>query len=75
MNAGLMEPARSPSPEPIYDAMGKRLNTREQRFKEKMTSERNSIIEIALRKNPMFRVRAFALVFVLSLSLVCLFFC
>ena len=32
---------RSPSPEPVYSEAGVRINTREQRFKEKLTRERS----------------------------------
>ena len=35
------EGARSPSPEPIYDRMGVRLNTREIRYKERLLEERH----------------------------------
>ena len=36
------EGQRSPSPEPVYDKMGVRLNTREIRYKEKMLNKRHS---------------------------------
>jgi len=36
---------RSPSPEPIYDSKGHRLNIREVRTKEKYIKEKNSLIE------------------------------
>lgn len=40
---------RSPSPEPIYDPKtGLRMNTKEQRFKEKYVKERNSLISEVL---------------------------
>jgi splicing factor 1 len=35
------EGQRSPSPEPVYDKMGVRLNTREIRYKEKMLETRH----------------------------------
>lgn len=35
------EGQRSPSPEPVYDRMGVRLNTREIRYKEKMLETRH----------------------------------
>eukprot|EP00698_Gefionella_okellyi_P017753 TRINITY_DN5236_c0_g1_i1.p1 TRINITY_DN5236_c0_g1~~TRINITY_DN5236_c0_g1_i1.p1 ORF type:complete len:474 (+),score=85.72 TRINITY_DN5236_c0_g1_i1:118-1539(+) len=55
--SGIVDDAfnRSPSPEPIYDSNGKRLNTREQRFKEKIVEERAHLIEVALRHNQAFR--------------------
>ncbi|CEJ03890.1 hypothetical protein RMCBS344292_17865 [Rhizopus microsporus] len=46
---------RSPSPEPVYDANGKRVNTREARYKKKLEDERHRLIEIALRTIPNFR--------------------
>ncbi|PKA63817.1 KH domain-containing protein [Apostasia shenzhenica] len=49
------EGARSPSPEPIYDNMGIRINTREYRAREKLTKERQEIISKLIQKNPAFR--------------------
>lgn len=46
---------RSPSPEPIYDKEGKRLNTREQRAKEKLNKERTELVELALAMDPTFK--------------------
>jgi len=46
---------RSPSPEPIYDAAGKRVNTREQRCKDKLMKERQSLVAHAMAMNPLFR--------------------
>ncbi|RCI01690.1 hypothetical protein CU098_002875, partial [Rhizopus stolonifer] len=46
---------RSPSPEPIYNAEGKRVNTREVRVKKKLEDERHRLIEIAIRTIPNFR--------------------
>jgi splicing factor 1 len=46
---------RSPSPDPIYDTHGKRLNTREQRMRDRLTRERQKLIEDALRFNPLFK--------------------
>lgn len=46
---------RSPSPEPVYDANGKRVNTREARYKKKLEDERHKLIEIALKTIPNFR--------------------
>ncbi|XP_042510587.1 splicing factor-like protein 1 [Macadamia integrifolia] len=49
------EGARSPSPEPIYDNMGHRINTREYRAREKLTQERREIISQIIKKNPAFK--------------------
>lgn len=49
------ECARSPSPEPIYDNMGIRINTREYRAREKLMKERQEIISKLIQKNPAFR--------------------
>ncbi|KAM3583468.1 hypothetical protein VKS41_004379 [Umbelopsis sp. WA50703] len=46
---------RSPSPEPIYNADGKRVNTRDARYRKKYEDERQKIIEDAIRKYPDFR--------------------
>lgn len=56
---GLDDPTirRSPSPPPKYDSQGKRTNTREQRTKEKLTLERQSLIQIATKLNPAFKVQ------------------
>ncbi|QLL31977.1 hypothetical protein HG536_0C01450 [Torulaspora globosa] len=45
---------RSPSPPPAYDARGKRINTREQRYKRKLEEERHRLVEIALKMIPHF---------------------
>ncbi|XP_013793046.1 splicing factor 1-like, partial [Limulus polyphemus] len=37
--------SRSPSPEPIYNSEGKRLNTREYRARKKLEDERHSLIQ------------------------------
>jgi len=50
-----LEVNRSPSPEPIYDSTGKRTNTREQRAREKLTNERQNLIERAIKLNPLFK--------------------
>ena len=43
--------ARSPSPEPIYDKSGQRINTREQRLIDKLSNERDQLIhEIQLQQ-------------------------
>ncbi|XP_068645527.1 splicing factor-like protein 1 [Aristolochia californica] len=49
------EGARSPSPEPIYDNMGIRVNTREYRAREKLTRERQEIISQLIKRNPAFK--------------------
>jgi len=46
---------RSPSPEPVYDVNGKRVNTREQRAKDKLNNERHRLVEIAMLMNPQFK--------------------
>lgn len=51
---GLRE--RSPSPEPVYDNMGKRVNTRDQRIKDKLMKERQKYVTEAMYMNPLFRV-------------------
>ncbi|KAI4964966.1 hypothetical protein ZWY2020_057744 [Hordeum vulgare] len=44
--------ARSPSPEPIYDNLGIRINTREYRARERLNRERQEIISQLIRRNP-----------------------
>ncbi|KAG6503789.1 splicing factor-like protein 1 [Zingiber officinale] len=51
----LPEGARSPSPEPIYDNMGIRINTREYRARERLNRERQEIISQLIQRNPAFR--------------------
>ncbi|KAH8548072.1 hypothetical protein BGW37DRAFT_508104 [Umbelopsis sp. PMI_123] len=46
---------RSPSPEPIYNAEGKRVNTRDARYRKKLEDERQHIIEDAIKKYSDFR--------------------
>lgn len=43
---------RSPSPEPIYNSFGKRINSREQRYKKKLEDERAKLIEQTIKNNP-----------------------
>lgn len=45
---------RSPSPPPVYDVRGKRINTREQRYGKKLEEERHRLVEIALKLIPHF---------------------
>ncbi|XP_074302302.1 splicing factor-like protein 1 [Silene latifolia] len=49
------EGARSPSPEPVYDNIGIRINTREYRAREKLNRERQEIISQIIKKNPAFK--------------------
>ncbi|CAG8728242.1 26297_t:CDS:2 [Racocetra persica] len=46
------ERERSPSPEPVYDSQGKRVNTREYRYRKKLEDERHKLIEEAIKRNP-----------------------
>ncbi|KAL6945290.1 hypothetical protein ACO0QE_002740 [Hanseniaspora vineae] len=46
---------RSPSPPPIYDAKGKRTNTREMRYRKKIEDERHRLIDLALKLIPHYR--------------------
>ncbi|KAG9340132.1 hypothetical protein AGOR_G00018140 [Albula goreensis] len=46
---------RSPSPEPIYNSEGKRLNTREYRTRKKLEEERHALITEMVRLNPEFK--------------------
>ena len=43
---------RSPSPEPVYDHKGVRLNTRESRVRKKLEDERHKHIQDVLKLNP-----------------------
>jgi len=54
LDMGLNE-RRSPSPEPTYDQNGKRLNTREQRVRDKLSFERQTMVELAMFMNPHFK--------------------
>jgi len=44
------ERVRSPSPEPVYGADGKRINTREYRYRKKLEDERHKLIEEGQRR-------------------------
>ena len=46
---------RSPSPEPQYDSMGKRTNTREVRVRAKLEAERHKLVVDMLKFNPQFK--------------------
>ncbi|SCV04495.1 LAMI_0H16600g1_1 [Lachancea mirantina] len=45
---------RSVSPPPVYDARGRRMNTREQRYRRKLEEERHRLVEVALKMIPHF---------------------
>jgi splicing factor 1 len=49
------EGERSPSPEPVYDNNGKRLNTREVRAIKKLEDERHFFITKMLNENPLYK--------------------
>ncbi|KAJ3414467.1 hypothetical protein HDV05_006560 [Chytridiales sp. JEL 0842] len=49
------EKDRSPSPEPVYGADGKRVNTREFRYRKKLEDERHKLVEEGLKKIPGFK--------------------
>lgn len=46
---------RSPSPEPIYNNEGKRLNTREYRTRKKLEDERHQLVQEAWKLNPNYK--------------------
>ncbi|KAF9586548.1 hypothetical protein BGW38_002545 [Lunasporangiospora selenospora] len=46
---------RSPSPEPMYNSEGKRVNTREYRYRKRLEDERHQLIDGAVKKYPEFR--------------------
>ncbi len=50
-----MDCSRSPSPEPIYNNEGKRLNTREYRTRKKLEEERHKLVTKALDLNPEYK--------------------
>ena len=52
------EADRSPSPEPVYDSLGNRKNTRQVRLREKLILKRQSIISRLIRKNSNFKPAA-----------------
>ena len=43
---------RSPSPPPQYDNMGRRINTREYRYRKRLEDERHKLIEKAMKAIP-----------------------
>ena len=48
-------PQRSPSPEPVYDRKGIRLNTREVRAREKLSEKRQDLIEELIKADRSYR--------------------
>lgn len=50
------DPNRSPSPPPVYDSAGNRVNTRAMRMRQMIEQERNEIVEEILSLNPLLRV-------------------
>ena len=46
---------RSPSPEPIYNHEGKRMNTREYRMKKKLEEQRHNLIQELQEINPEYK--------------------
>ncbi|KAF1739895.1 hypothetical protein MXB_3577 [Myxobolus squamalis] len=46
---------RSPSPEPVYNTQGVRLNTREIRVRQKLEEERHDLVSVMTDKNPDYR--------------------
>lgn len=49
------EAERSPSPPPSYDSWGKRVNTRDQRYKLKLERERIKLIDKVMKMDPSYR--------------------
>lgn len=49
------EEKRSPSPPPVYNNLGIRINTREVRLRAKLTQKRQDIISRLIQKNPVFK--------------------
>lgn len=48
----LTRPTRSPSPPPQYDNHGRRVNTREYRYRKRLEDERHKLIEKAMKTIP-----------------------
>ena len=57
--AAAADPNRSPSPPPVYDSAGNRINTRTMRMRHVLESERNELVEEILSLNPLLRVNPF----------------
>ncbi|KAI8032672.1 Splicing factor-like protein 1 [Camellia lanceoleosa] len=49
------EEERSPSPQPVYNNLGIRINTRQMRVREKLIEQRQKIISKLVKKNPTFK--------------------
>ncbi|KIY97919.1 Splicing factor 1 [Monoraphidium neglectum] len=49
------DPRRSPSPEPVYDKSGVRLNTREIRARNKLNERRQQLMEDIIKSDPDYR--------------------
>ena len=49
------DPRRSPSPEPVYDKSGVRLNTRELRARAKLADRRHALVEELIKSDPGYR--------------------
>ncbi|KAK6936465.1 RNA recognition motif domain [Dillenia turbinata] len=49
------EEERSPSPEPVFNDLGVRVNTRKERLRNKLIQERQGIILELIKKNPTFQ--------------------
>ncbi|CAD7702045.1 unnamed protein product [Ostreobium quekettii] len=52
------EHERSPSPEPVYDKMGIRLNTREVRYRERLIARKSELIEELIKKDSNYKAPA-----------------
>ena len=52
VSANTYKPYRSPSPPPQYDNFGRRVNTREFRYRKRLEDERHKLIEKAMKTIP-----------------------
>jgi splicing factor 1 len=50
--SSMLTPPRSPSPAPQYDNFGRRVNTREYRYRKRLEDERHKLIEKAMKVIP-----------------------
>jgi splicing factor 1 len=48
----ILIPCRSPSPAPQYDNFGRRVNTREYRYRKRLEDERHKLVEKAMKVIP-----------------------
>jgi splicing factor 1 len=55
MTATLVSTCRSPSPEPVYDQYGKRVNTREMRTRRKLEEDRHNLVQKILAINSQYK--------------------